>query len=66
MQMFQRQRARLPGDLGSPSVIVRRFPARGRLPIHAVQFAASSRSEAKATCARVARALVPCVVVKNR
>ena len=66
LRQFGRHRTRLPGDLQSPSVVVRRFPARGRLPIHAVQFGAASRSEAQATCARVARALVPCVVVKNR
>jgi hypothetical protein len=66
LRQFGRHRARLPGDLQSPSVIVRRFPARGRLPIHAVQFGAGSRSQAQATCARVAKALVPCVVVKNR
>lgn len=66
LRQFDRIRGKLPADLQSPTVIVRRFPARGRQPIHAVQFAAPSRAVAEATCRRVAKALAPCVVVKNR
>ncbi|WMS43756.1 lytic transglycosylase domain-containing protein [Acuticoccus sp. MNP-M23] len=67
MRQYARLKSRLPGDLVAkgPSVVVRRFAARGRLPIHAVQFAAPSRGEAQALCRRIARALAPCVVVKN-
>ncbi|WP_244935174.1 lytic transglycosylase domain-containing protein [Acuticoccus sediminis] len=68
MRQYARVEGRLPGDLVAegPRVVIRRFAARGRRPIHAVQFAAASRGEAEATCKRVARALVPCVVVRNR
>jgi len=67
MRQYARLKSRLPGDLVArgPSVVVRRFAARGRLPIHAVQFAAPSRGEAQALCKRIAKSLAPCVVVKN-
>ncbi|WP_420394525.1 transglycosylase SLT domain-containing protein [Acuticoccus sp.] len=67
MRQYGRLRPRLPQDLVArgPHVVVRRFAARGRLPIHAVQFSAASRGEAEALCQRIARARAPCVVVKN-
>ena len=67
MRQYARIKSRLPGDLVArgPSVVVRRFAARGRRPIHAVQFAAANQSEAKALCKRIAKSLAPCVVVKN-
>ncbi|WP_439648255.1 lytic transglycosylase domain-containing protein [Acuticoccus kalidii] len=67
LRQYARIKARLPRDLADkgPNIVVRRFAARGRRPIHAVQFAASSRAEAAALCRRVAQSLVPCVVVKN-
>ncbi|WP_211100025.1 lytic transglycosylase domain-containing protein [Acuticoccus kandeliae] len=67
MRQYARLKSRLPGDLveKGPTVIVRRFAARGRRPIHAVQFAAGSRAEAAALCRRITQALSPCVVVKN-
>lgn len=68
MRQYTRIKDQLPRDLVArgPRIIVRRFAARGRLPIHAVMFAAGSHSEAKAMCKRIAKALAPCVVVKNR
>jgi soluble lytic murein transglycosylase-like protein len=68
LRQYDRLKARLPGDLvaAGPSVVVRRFAARGRLAIHAVQFAAANRREAQALCARIARSRAPCVVVRNR
>lgn len=67
MRQYARVKGKLPSDLvvRGPRVVVRRFAARGRRPIHAVMFAAGSRGEAAATCKRVSQALVPCVVVKN-
>ncbi|WP_075219402.1 transglycosylase SLT domain-containing protein [Acuticoccus yangtzensis] len=68
MRQYGRVKGQLPGDLAAqgPQVVVRRFAARGRRPIHAVMFAAASRGEAEATCRRVSAARVPCVVVRNR
>lgn len=65
---YDRLRARLPADLVArgPTIVVRRFAARGRLPIHAVMFAASGRAEASELCRRIAAARAPCVVVRNR
>jgi hypothetical protein len=67
MRQYARLKSRLPGDLVArgPVVVVRRFAARGRLPVHAVMFAAANRAEAQALCKRIAAALAPCVVVKN-
>ena len=67
MRQYDRLKARLPGDLVAegPRVVMRRFAARGRFPVHAVQFAAASRTEAQAICARIARSRAPCVVVRN-
>jgi hypothetical protein len=68
LRQYARVEARLPGDLAAtgPTIIVRRFAARGRLPIHAVMFPAGSRAEARTLCKRIAAARAPCVVVKNR
>ncbi len=68
MRQYERLRGRLPADLRAkaPGIVVRRFAARGRMPIHAVQFAADSRTAAAATCRRIAAARLPCVVVRNR
>ena len=67
LRQYARLRARIPADLVArgPTIVVRRFAARGRLPIHAVMFAAPDRNAAKALCKRIAAALAPCVVVKN-
>lgn len=67
MRQYERLTPRLPSDLvaAGPQVIVRRFAARGRLPIHAVQFPAAGRTEAERLCRRIAAARAPCVVVKN-
>lgn len=67
MAQYDRLKRKLPADLVAkgPHVVVRRFAARGRMAIHAVQFGASSRGEAEALCKRIARTLAPCVVVKN-
>ncbi len=67
MRQYARVKGRLPQDLVAqgPLVVVRRFAARGRKPIHAVQFAAPNRAAAAAICKRVAKARAPCVVVRN-
>ncbi|MEM8552680.1 MAG: lytic transglycosylase domain-containing protein [Pseudomonadota bacterium] len=67
MRQYARIKPRLPQDLVAqgPRVIVRRFAARGRLPIHAVQFAAPNRAAAQALCRRISKSLAPCVVVRN-
>lgn len=67
MTQYARIKGRLPGDIASrgPVVVVRRSAARGRLPIHAMQFAAASRSEAQNLCRRIAEKRVACVVVRN-
>ncbi|GAB5374007.1 MAG: lytic transglycosylase domain-containing protein [Acuticoccus sp.] len=67
LRQYDRLKPRLPDDLlaTGPRVVVRRFAARGRLPIHAVQFGAASRDAAEALCRRIAKARAPCVVVKN-
>ena len=67
MRQYARVKGRLPQDLVTqgPTVVVRRFAARGRRPIHAVQFAAPNRAAAVAICKRVAKARAPCVVVRN-
>lgn len=67
MRQYARIKGKLPSDLRArgPVVVVRRFAARGRLPIHAVMFPAGSHGEAQQLCKRVAAALAPCVVVKN-
>jgi hypothetical protein len=68
MRQYDRLRGRLPADLSArgPTVVVRRFAARGRMPLHAVMFAAGNRAEAQALCKRISAARAPCVVVKNR
>lgn len=67
MRQYARIKSRLPEDLVAvgPRVIVRRFAARGRRPIHAVQFAAANQREAQALCRRISQRLAPCVVVRN-
>nr|WP_232372620.1 lytic transglycosylase domain-containing protein [Acuticoccus mangrovi] len=67
MRQYARLKPRLPGDLVAkgPHVVLRRFAARGRRPIHAVQFGATNRAEAQALCKRISAALAPCVVVRN-
>lgn len=67
MRQYDRLKSRLPHDLlaTGPRIVVRRFAARGRLAIHAVQFGAPSRAEAQALCKRISQARAPCVVVKN-
>ncbi|MEM9223161.1 MAG: lytic transglycosylase domain-containing protein [Pseudomonadota bacterium] len=66
-RQYARLKSRLPSDLVAqgPMIVVRRFAARGRRPIHAVQFAAPNRNAAQALCKRIAKSLAPCVVVKN-
>lgn len=67
MRQYARLKGKLPKDLVDigPRLVVRRFAARGRLPIHAVQFAAPDQSSATALCRRIAASRAPCVVVKN-
>ncbi|MEM7695848.1 MAG: lytic transglycosylase domain-containing protein [Pseudomonadota bacterium] len=67
MRQYSRLKRRLPRDLVArgPNVVVRRFAARGRRPLHAVQFGAPNRSAAQKLCKRIAKALAPCVVVRN-
>lgn len=67
MRQYARIKGKLPQDLvdAGPRLVVRRFAARGRLPIHAVQFAAPDKKTAQAHCRRIAQSRAPCVVVKN-
>ncbi len=67
MRQYARLKGNLPQDLvdSGPRLVVRRFAARGRLPIHAVQFAAPDKNTAKALCRRISQSRTPCVVVKN-